>query len=49
MVQSDAAFALLLAFTSDTYHGVTEVCNGSGQFEDNRFVAVSFLGPQPVD
>lgn len=40
---------ILLAFTSDTYHGVTEVCNGSGQFEDSRFVAVSFLGPQPTD
>ncbi len=40
---------MLLAFTSDTYHAVTEVCNGSGEFEDSRFVAVSFLGPQSTD
>ncbi len=35
---------LLLAFKSQTYHGVTDVQCDSAEFADGRFVAVSFLG-----
>ena len=35
---------LLLAFKSNTYHGVTDVQCDSREFADGRFVAVSFLG-----
>lgn len=34
---------LLLAFTSDTYHGVTEVESDVSTFEDSRFTTVSFI------
>jgi len=36
---------LLLAFASETYHGVAPVQCDSGNFEDGRFVSVCFLGP----
>ena len=35
---------LLLAFPSETFHGVTEVSCDSSEFADGRFVAVAFLG-----
>ncbi|WP_028887414.1 2OG-Fe(II) oxygenase [Tenacibaculum ovolyticum] len=34
---------LLLAFASETVHGVTKVQSSSTKFEDNRFIAVGFL------
>ena len=35
---------LLLAFPSETFHGVTEVQCNSTEFADGRFTAVGFLG-----
>ncbi len=35
---------LLIAFPSQTFHGVTEVQSDSADFVDGRFVAVGFLG-----
>ena len=37
---------LLLAFPSQTFHGVTTVQCDSIDLEDGRFVAVGFIGPQ---
>jgi hypothetical protein len=37
---------LLIAFPSETYHGVTDVSLDSTKFEDGRFVIVGFLGPK---
>lgn len=37
---------LLVAFPSETYHGVTDVSLDSTKFEDGRFVIVGFLGPK---
>ncbi len=36
---------LLIAFPSETYHGVTDVFLDSTKFEDGRFIIVGFLGP----
>ena len=38
---------LLLAFDSNTFHGVTDVRCDSREFADGRFVAVAFLGSTP--
>lgn len=35
---------LIIAFPSETFHGVTEVSCDSSNFADGRFVAVAFLG-----
>ena len=35
---------LLIAFRSETYHGVTDVTMDSKEFKDGRFVIVAFLG-----
>lgn len=35
---------LLIAFPSDTFHGVTDVTMDSNSFENGRFVVVGFLG-----
>ena len=35
---------LLIAFPSETYHGVTDVTLDSTNFENGRFVVVGFLG-----
>ena len=37
---------LLIAFPSETYHGVTDVTLDSTKFEEGRFVIVGFLGSQ---
>lgn len=34
---------LLIAFASNTFHGVTKVMSDSIDFKDNRFIAVGFL------
>lgn len=36
---------LLIAFPSDTFHGITEVRCDSDDFADGRFAAIGFLGP----
>jgi len=37
---------LLIAFSSQSFHGVTEVQCDSDDFADGRFAAIGFLGPQ---
>lgn len=37
---------LFIAFPSNTYHGISSVQLNSNNFEDGRFVAVGFIGPQ---
>ena len=37
---------LLIAFPSQTFHGITGVLSDSDQFVDGRFAAVGFLGAQ---
>ena len=34
---------ILICFSSDTFHGITEVHSNSNNFEDGRFIAVGFL------
>lgn len=41
----DQADNLLIAFPSQTFHGITDVQCDSSDFADGRFVAVAFLGP----
>jgi SM-20-related protein len=38
---------LLIAFPSNTFHGITDVCCDSSDFADGRFAAVVFLGLEP--
>jgi len=37
---------LLIAFPSQTFHGITDVHSDSDDFADGRFAAIGFLGPQ---
>ena len=37
---------LLIAFPSQTFHGITDVHCDSDDFADGRFAAIGFLGPQ---
>ncbi|WP_431164884.1 2OG-Fe(II) oxygenase [Tenacibaculum halocynthiae] len=37
---------LLLAFPSETFHGVTKVQSNSKKFSEGRFIAVGFIGSQ---
>ncbi len=37
---------LLVAFPSQTFHGITDVQCDSNEFADGRFAAIGFLGPQ---
>ena len=37
---------LLIAFPSQTFHGITDVCCDSDDFADGRFAAIAFLGVQ---
>lgn len=38
---------ILLAFPSETFHGITKVQSNSKKFSDGRFIAVGFLGSEP--
>ena len=46
LFEIEAENNLLVAFRSETYHGVSKVQSQSIQFTDGRFVAVGFLGRQ---
>ena len=46
IIKIDFEDNLLIAFVSETFHGVTEVLSDSDEFGDGRFVAVGFLGSE---